>query len=90
MCSLPIQGTNIRLETVEDIMAWREQRKKKWLSKIAAAVCVPLENDTDYRRVQFGDGRGLKKVRLGRQGNANRSRWRRRSSRKNQTWIHPV
>jgi hypothetical protein len=24
---------------VEDIMAWREERKKKWLSKIAPAVC---------------------------------------------------
>jgi len=49
---------------VEDIMAWREQRKKKWLSKIAAAVFVPFENDADYRMVQFRDGRGLKKFRL--------------------------
>jgi len=78
------------LETVEDIMAWREQRKKKWLSKIAVAVCVPLENDADYRRVQFGDERGLKRFRLGRQGNGNRSRRRRRNSRKNQTWILQV
>jgi len=63
-------------------MAWREQRKKKWLSKIAAAVCVPLDNDADFRMVQFGDGRGLKKFRLGRQGSG--SRWK---SRKNQTWM---
>jgi len=45
------------LETVEDIMAWREQRKKKWLSKIAAAVCVPLRVETDERRVRFGSDR---------------------------------
>lgn len=36
--SLPIEGTNVRLNSVEDIMAWREERKKKWLSKIASAV----------------------------------------------------
>jgi hypothetical protein len=47
-------------------MAWREQRKKKWLSKIAAAVGVPFGNDADYRRVQFEGGRGLEIFRLGR------------------------
>jgi Nuclear fragile X mental retardation-interacting protein 1 (NUFIP1) len=36
--SLPIEGTNIQLITIEDTMAWRAERKKKWLSKIASAV----------------------------------------------------
>jgi len=72
ICRSTIQGTNIRLETVEDIMAWREQRKKKWLSKIAAAVYLPIGKETDYRRVRFGGGTGRRDFRSGRRINGNR------------------
>lgn len=40
--SIPIEGTNVKLVSVEDVMEWRETRRKKWLSKIAAVVNYPL------------------------------------------------
>lgn len=51
--SLPIQGTNVKLNSVEDIMAWREERRKKWLSKIAG---------------ESGPKRGVKRRRPQKQG----------------------
>jgi len=39
--SIPIEGTNVKLVSVEDVMEWRETRRKRWLSKIAAVVNYP-------------------------------------------------
>jgi Nuclear fragile X mental retardation-interacting protein 1 (NUFIP1) len=44
--SIPIEGTSILLDTVEDVVAWRDERKKKWLSKIAARVWL-MATDLD-------------------------------------------